>query len=235
MTEATKSRYYPIYTDLRGKKVLVVGGGRVAGRKVTRLLEAGACVTLVSPRLTPELRELISQGRLNHKARRFQKEDVDDVWLVVAATDDQGVQKEVYNCAKSKRIFCNVVDQPNYCTFIVPSEVRRGDLCVAISTSGKSPALARALRIKLEHELGEEFGEYLELLGRLREFMKREEARPERRSRILKALGELKGIELYSGKQDEEFLAWCVGICGPGVAHIVRDFLKERQKQSKAD
>lgn len=228
------TRYYPIFTDLKDKKVVVIGGGRVAERKVHRLLEAGANVVLVSPEITPELQRLANNKRLVYKPKPFSEGDVDKAWLVIAATDDTQVQEQVYKACLERQIFCNVVDKPQYCGFIVPSEIRRGDLNIAISTGGKSPALAKTLRIKFEAEIGTEFGDYLELLGRLREHIQSELPNTEDRSTILKALGDLKGIELYANKQWSDLETWIVNLCGQSSRQILHDFLKERQKNGKA-
>jgi len=234
MYKAKSNKYYPLFADLKGKCVLVVGGGKVAERKVMRLLEAGAQVTLVSPEVTPTLERLMQQGKIHHKSRSFKEKDIHGAWLVVAATDNRSVQKEVHALANEKQVFCNVVDQPEYCTFIVPSEIRRGDLSIAISTGGKSPALAKALRRKFEQEIGEEFGEYLDLLGQLREFVKKKESSHDKRHQTLAALGDLEGLDLYSASKWNQLVTWCTQICGTEARQIVQDFLKERSKPSKA-
>jgi len=234
MSNAKGDKYYPIFVNLMGKQVLVVGGGQVAERKVKRLLESGASVVLVAPEVTHALQKLVQQGKIKHKLRDFRDEDMNGAWLVVAATDNKDVQTKVYNLANEKQIFCNVVDKPEYCTFIVPSEIRRGDLSIAISTGGKSPALAKSLRIKMEKEFDEGFEEYLDLLGQLREFVKKMEPLHDNRVNTLKALGDLKGMDLYRTQKWDQFLAWCTQICGPEAGQIVQEFLKERLKHIKA-
>jgi siroheme synthase-like protein len=138
--------YYPIFLDLTGKPVLVVGAGRVALRKAKGLLEAGAHVTVVAPRAAPEF------GRLAVKWRRrtFRKTDLHDKLLVFTATDNRKVNYQVAQEAKRRGIPVNVADAPVECDFLVPSRVRSGNLQIAISTGGRSPRLAAELRRKLE-------------------------------------------------------------------------------------
>ena len=157
-----------MFCDLTGRRVLVVGGGRVARRKVEALLSSGASVEVVSPELEPGLRSLHQSGRISWLRRQFEPDDCEGAWLIIAATDDEAVQQEVFRQAESRRIFCNVVDRPEVCSFIVPSQVRRGDLCLAISTGGQSPALAKALRKRLEAEFPGSWARFVELAGELR-------------------------------------------------------------------
>ncbi len=160
--------YYPLFCNLQGKRVLVVGGGRVACRKVEALLPSGASVVVVSPEVVPELEQMAAEGDIQWEKRSFQPDDCQDVWLIIAATDDEDVQKIVFSQAEKRRIFCNVVDEPKRCSFIVPSQVRRGDLVLAISTAGQSPAVAKALRKRLEREFPGSWGRFVSLCGELR-------------------------------------------------------------------
>ena len=162
------SGYYPILMNLQGRVCLIVGGGNVAGRKAKTLAESGALVTIVAPKLGDETKALCDAGRANWINDVFKPEQMDNATLVIASTDDDKVNKAVYDEAVGRGLPVNVVDQPELCTFIVPSIVRRGDLTIAISTSGKSPAVARDLRKRLEKEYGEEWGIYLELMGEAR-------------------------------------------------------------------
>lgn len=147
----------------------MIGGGRVAERKVAGLLEAGARVKVIAPEVTEELSRLAEEGRIELELRPYRRGDLRGAFLVIAATDDPQVQEEVFAEAEEERIFCNVVDRPALCSFIVPSVVKRGRLQLAISTSGASPALARRLREQLEEQFGPEYEEYLELMARWRQ------------------------------------------------------------------
>jgi len=143
--------YYPVFLDLRGREVLVAGAGKVALRKVKGLLEAGAKVTVVSPRCEEGFEGL----EVTLRKRRFRASDVaEGMALVFAATDDRKVNHAVAQAAARKRIPANVADAPEECDFLVPARLRHGEVRIAISTGGRSPRLARGLREKLEKALG---------------------------------------------------------------------------------
>ncbi len=161
-------KYYPVLLDLNGKLCLVVGGGRVAERKVRILLQTGAVVKLISPRLTLALQRLKDRGKIIHYRRSFQPDDLQAAFLVIAATNERQVNDRIFELAVRRRIPVNVVDDPAHSSFIVPSLVQRGDLLIAISTSGQSPALARALRRELQKEFGPEYIFFLKILGAVR-------------------------------------------------------------------
>jgi precorrin-2 dehydrogenase/sirohydrochlorin ferrochelatase len=146
----------------------VIGGGSVARRKVETLLEYGAEVHIVSKALAPELREHVAQNRILHLGEEFKERFLEDAFMVIAATDDYALNRQVSHKAKEKRVLINAVDQPEDCTFIVPSILRRGDLLIAVSTSGKSPAMAKRVRETLERDFGDEYGAFLRLMGHLR-------------------------------------------------------------------
>jgi precorrin-2 dehydrogenase/sirohydrochlorin ferrochelatase len=159
---------YPIFAVLADKPCLVVGGGAVGERKVHDLMAAGARVTVVSRTLTPALAALADRGEIRFLAEDFRAAQVEGMALVMAATDDQEVNAAVSAAAQARAIWVNVADAPEYCTFIVPAMVRRGDLTLALSTGGASPALARQLRQELQQHFGPEYGPYLDLLQRVR-------------------------------------------------------------------
>ena len=160
---------YPIFAVIEDKPCLVVGGGAVGERKVADLMAAGARVTVVSPTLTPELAALAHRGEISYLPEDFRAAQVEGMALVMAATDDPEVNAAVSAAAQARAIWVNVADAPELCTFIVPAQVRRGDLTVAISTGGASPALARKLREELQQRFGPEYAPYLALLKGIRE------------------------------------------------------------------
>jgi precorrin-2 dehydrogenase/sirohydrochlorin ferrochelatase len=162
-------KYFPVFLNLRGKRCVVVGGGRVGERKVRILLKAGARLKVVGPELTSSLLRLREKGRIHHFARPYRQGDLAGAFLAIAATDDRRTNERIFRQATDKKILVNVVDDPDHSSFIVPSIVKKQDLLVAISTSGRSPALARMLRQRLEKEIGPEYSILLELLGRARE------------------------------------------------------------------
>jgi uroporphyrin-III C-methyltransferase/precorrin-2 dehydrogenase/sirohydrochlorin ferrochelatase len=163
-----RPRYYPVLLDLRGRRSVVAGGGPIAEGKVVPLVDGGAAVTVVAPDLTPGLAALAREGRFTHVARPYAPGDLDDAYLAIAATDDAEVNHAVHAEAEAKGVLINVVDDPPYCGFILPSILRRGDLVVAVSTSGNAPALAVRVRERLERELGDEYARFLALAGSIR-------------------------------------------------------------------
>ena len=165
--------YYPIFLDLRGKTCVVVGGGPVAERKVRMLLEHGASVTVVSPSLSPGLRELARTGAVRAVEREYRKGDLEGAFLAIAATGDASVNKAISSEGRKRRALVNVVDGPGDSDFIVPSLVRRGDITVAISTGGRSPALARKLRTVLDDTLPPEYALVLDIASDVREELAR--------------------------------------------------------------
>lgn len=154
--------------DLAGVECLVVGGGRVAERKVESLLAVGARVTVVAPRLSDRLVELARQGKIQHERRPFASGDTTTHRLVIASTDDPRLNAEVAGEGRRRGLLVNVVDCAPESNFIVPAVLRRGDLVIAVSTGGASPAQARRIRERLEAEYGPEWGPYLSLLEELR-------------------------------------------------------------------
>ena len=160
---------YPVNLVLDGRKCLVVGGGRVARRKVEGLLACGARVTVVAPRVEPALRALPG---VSVDERPWEAEDLAGVWLVIAATDDPAVNAAVYAEGERRGIWVNGADDPTNCSFTLPSVVRRGDLQVTVSTGGRSPALATWLRHRLEDDIGPEYAVLLDLLATERDGLK---------------------------------------------------------------
>ncbi|MDI9570095.1 MAG: bifunctional precorrin-2 dehydrogenase/sirohydrochlorin ferrochelatase [Pseudomonadota bacterium] len=162
-------RYYPVCLDIRGRPCVVVGGGEVAARKVERLLESGAAVTVVARRVHPLLAELAAEGRIRHTAEDYTTGCLEGAFLVIGATDREEVNDRIAAACRDRGILVNIVDDPGRCDFILPALLTRGSLSIAVATDGKSPALARRLREELEGRFGPEYADYLDLLGRLRE------------------------------------------------------------------
>ena len=158
------ARYYPVFLDLKGRSCVVIGGGEVGERKVQTLLESGAAVTVISPQVTSRIRALADGGEIQLMPREYADGDLSGVFLAIAATDQAHVNRAIVAEASREKVVLNVVDEPSLCTFIAPSIVNRGDVIVAISTSGTSPALARKLRESLEQS---DLLDYSELAGTL--------------------------------------------------------------------
>lgn len=178
-------KYYPAFLDLKYKKAVVIGGGKVAERKVRLLITAGATVKLISPDITTYLHKLAEHGQLRHVKRSFRKGDTKGAFIVIAGTSSTELNAKI---AEEAQHLVNVVDTPSEGNYIVPSIVKRGPLTIAISTEGASPALSKAIRKELESYYGREFARYLGLIELLRkEAMKTISDHRERR-KFLKSL-----------------------------------------------
>lgn len=163
------SKRYFISVDLTGKTCLVVGGGQVAERKVHSLIECGARVVVVSPSITPGLKKLLENDKLVYRKGYYSVSDLEGVFLVIGAANREEVNRQVADDCEARNLIVNIVDDQTKGNFFVPAVVRRGDLAIAVSTEGKSPMLARKIREDLEKTYGASFGEFLELLGNLRQ------------------------------------------------------------------
>ena len=160
--------FYPVFLDLRGRRAVVVGGGAVAEQKVRGLVAAGAHVTVVSPDVTPALGALVGRNAIEVKRRPYRRGDLEGAWLAIAATDDRGTNGTVWAEAEQLGVPLNAVDDLEHCSFIAPAVHREGDITVAVSTAGKSPALAVRLRQRIARLVGRAEARLCELLGELR-------------------------------------------------------------------
>lgn len=181
-------RYYPIFLDLTNHPCLVIGGGTVAERKVDSLLQARGRVTVISPALTPQLQSWATNQTITVHQRPYRRGDLQGFSLVFAATNDEAVHQQIADEAKEAGVFLNVVDRPALCSFIVPATVAQGDLTLAISTGGASPALAKKIRQNLEQHFGPEYNLALQLLARVRERVVGSGLSTESRQRLFAAL-----------------------------------------------
>ncbi len=161
--------YFPAFLDLEGKRVLVVGGGEVAARKVRLLIAARAAVTVVAPELGGTMRDLADKGQVGYRAGFYEPRDLGGAWLVVSATGDAAVEKRVYEDATAARVFCNAVDLQDNCSYITPAIVDRSPVTIAISTAGSAPVLARRIRARIEAMLPNTLGRLAALSRRYRE------------------------------------------------------------------
>lgn len=166
--------FYPAFLDLRGRNAVVIGGGPVALRKVESLLAAGAIVTVVSPKIEPGIAALVERGAVTLERREYRRGDLAGAVVAIAATSERETNSTIRDEAAERNTLLNVVDSPGFSNFIVPSVVRRGELTIAISTGGLSPALAKRIRERLEGILAPEYGAFLEILGSLRARIHRE-------------------------------------------------------------
>ncbi len=168
------SAYYPAFLDLRDKPVTVIGGGAVAERKVEQLLASGARVTVISPDLTDALRDLAARHTIEHLQRAYEPGDVAGAGLAIAATGDVAVNRQAATEARTLGVWVNAVDDVEYCDFIAPAVVEQGDITVAISTGGRSPAMARFLRRQVEAFLTGDYAALLTIAEDVRARLRRE-------------------------------------------------------------
>jgi precorrin-2 dehydrogenase/sirohydrochlorin ferrochelatase len=160
--------YYPVNLNIAGRRCVVVGGGQVAERKVERLLECGARVAVLSRRLTERLAGLVGDGIVEHVDSEYDPEKMGEALLVIGATDREDVNEAVSRDCRNRGILVNIVDDPKRCDFILPAIVQRGDLLVAVSTGGGSPALAKKIREDLEECFGPEYAVLLDIMTEIR-------------------------------------------------------------------
>lgn len=198
--------YLPLLLDLDGKRVVVIGGGTVAERKVRSALGCGADVRVVAPQLTSGLRELAAHGGLRHEARAYRSGDFRGAVLAFVAVDDPEASAAAAKDAEAAGVLVNVVDRPDQCGFIVPSVLRRGRLTIAVSTGGSSPAWARRIRERLEAEFGEEYARLLEAAARVRRRCLEEIPDPARRRRALERLADDSLLDLARSGDVEELV-----------------------------
>jgi precorrin-2 dehydrogenase/sirohydrochlorin ferrochelatase len=209
-------RYYPIHLDIKNRKCLVVGGGAVGTRKVNTLLACGAKVIVISPKPTQQLTKLASEGAITLAQRPYRSADLDGTFLVIGATDDESLNQQISNDAAQTHTLCNIADRPQACNFILPSIIQRGDLVITISTSGKSPALAKQLRQKLETQFGKEYAEFLLLMGAIRKKLLNQAHEPEAHKDLFNKLIDSNLIQLMQLGKTEEINSLLYKILGEG-------------------
>ena len=195
---------FPMSLKLEGCSCLVVGAGIVGEPKIDSLLTAGASVRVIAPRVTRAVAKWAEVGAIRWEAREFQISDLDGIFLAIAATSSREVNGIVFREAQRRNILCNVVDDPEYCDFYYPAVVRRGNLQLAISTNGQSPALAQRIRRELETQFGVEYGEWLEELGNIRQELFASDMDAEARRRLLHQLASREAFEARSAAIERE-------------------------------
>ena len=209
-------RYYPVHLDIQNRNCLVVGGGSVGTRKVKTLLDCGARVTVISLGVSQQLRELAASGDIILAERSYQSEDLNAVFLVIGATDDEKLNQQISSDADRLNTLCNIADRPEVCNFILPSIVHRDDLVITISTSGKSPALAKKLRQTLENQFGEEYGTLLQLMGAIRKKLLQQAHEPEVHKPLFEQLINSDLIVMIQAGKTEEINTLLFDILGEG-------------------
>ena len=186
-----KRVYYPAFLDITDKRCLVVGGGKVAERKVAMLLQFNAHVIVVGPVMTRTLLKLDNEGKIEYFQRTYTAKDLDNTALVFACTDNSIINNKIKTEAARKNIPVNVVDDPDLCDFIVPSIIKKGDLTIAISTSGELPLLSKKLRQKIEEVVTDDYLEYLHIIGEFRKHLMKTVKEARKRGLIMKDIAKM--------------------------------------------
>jgi len=161
-------KYFPTFINLNNKKVLVIGAGYIAGKKLERLLDFTKNITIIAPEVSDKVKKLVDENRLTLQKREIQKKDVKDFSIVVVAIDDISVQKEIYEECQKYNILCNSVDSVEYCDFIFPSYIKKDSLTIAISTSGSSPSVAKYLKVAIENLIPDSIESFLDEMKKIR-------------------------------------------------------------------
>ena len=195
---------FPMFLKLAGRRCLVVGGGAVGEGKIAGLLDAGAEPTVVAPEVTEKVKAWASAARVTWLERKFSPADLDGTFLVIAATSRVEVNELVFREAAQRGVLCNVVDDPERCDFYYPAVLRRGQLQIAISTSGSSPALARRLRQELEQQFSAYYGAWLEELAETRRRLLNTHLDSGQRRRWLHGLASREAFDRFVQKRAEE-------------------------------
>jgi precorrin-2 dehydrogenase len=202
-SENHSAALFPAFLKLAGRKCLVVGAGQVGESKIDGLLAAGGAVTVVAPYATSAVRAWAESGRLRWHARDFEPDDLDAVFLTVVATSLPGLNAWIFDETRRRGVLCNVVDDPGHCDFYYPAVVRRGALQIAISTDGKSPALAQRLRKELEDEFDPAYASWIEELGNLRRQLFAQTMDPEERRRLLHDMASSANFVRFARRQQD--------------------------------
>lgn len=209
-------RYYPVFLDIKNKPCVVVGGGKVAERKVLQLLSSGAVVTVISPTLTIGLSKLKNEKKINHTRRGYRAGDLAGAQLVVAASGAKSANRAAFDEATSLGVQVNTVDDPERCSFIVPSVINRGGLTIAISTAGKAPAMAKALRRELEKSVGPEYAVAVEIIGAVRKHLLKKGADRDKKERVINTLASSDIPRLVSENSRAGINGLLAGLLGEG-------------------
>ena len=186
---------FPMFVKLDGRRVLVVGAGNIAEQKISTLLPTGANLHVVAREANRRIQQLAGEGSIALSERPFRNSDLDGVFMAVVATSLQELNVEIYREAQHRQILCNVVDVPDQCDFYYPAVVQRGDLQIAISTSGQSPSLAQQIRVRLEKQYGPGYAEWVAELGKTRRKILASTLEPEVKRRLLQSLASEEAFE----------------------------------------
>lgn len=213
-------RYYPVNLDIRNRKCLVVGGGDVGTRKVMTLIECGAVITVVSINASEKLLKLAESGLIELKRRPYTGADLGGMFLVICSTDDEELNRQVSRDAGKFNMLCNIADRPEACNFILPALVKRGDLVIAVSTSGKSPAFAKKIRKDLEKQYGAEYADFLKLMGAIRKKLLSDSHEPEEHKPLFEKLINKDFVQLIRNNDTDKIDSVLFEVLGEGYGYM---------------
>jgi precorrin-2 dehydrogenase/sirohydrochlorin ferrochelatase len=192
---------FPMFLKLDGRRVLMVGAGKIGEQKIAGLLDTGAHLHVIALHATDAVRQWARDGRLRLEERAYTSADLDGVFLVIVATSERELNQHIYSEAQKRGLLCNVVDVPEQCDFYYPAVVKRGDLQIAISTSGQSPSLAQQIRQKLDHQFGPAYGDWVAELGQVRREILSSSLAAERKRYLLQSLASRAAFEAELARQ----------------------------------
>jgi len=195
---------FPMFLKLDACRCVVVGAGVIASQKLESLLVSGAEVQVVAQEASESIQELARIGRIAWTPAEFRPEHLEGAKLVIAATGDPAVNEQVYRAARQRGVLCNSVDEPERCDFFYPAVLRRGDLQIAISTAGKSPALAQRIRRDLEEQFDSSYGSWLQWLGTVRQLFFQRHVEPELRKRALHRMADRAVFERFKSFRERK-------------------------------
>ncbi|MBW2218926.1 MAG: bifunctional precorrin-2 dehydrogenase/sirohydrochlorin ferrochelatase [Deltaproteobacteria bacterium] len=212
-------KYYPINLDINNRECLVVRAGSVGTRKVKTLIDCSARVTVVSPEVSDEILSLETNNRIKVKKRPYKAQDLEGMFLVIGATGDESTNRKISLDAGRLNLLYNIADLPEACNFILPAIVKKGDLLISISTSGKSPAFAKKLRKDLEKQFGEEYSLFLKLMGCIRKKLLSEKHEPEAHKHFFEAIIEKGLLDLIKEKKTGDIDTLLYEVLGDGYEY----------------
>jgi len=195
------SSLFPMFVKLEGKRCLVVGAGKVGEPKIGGLMEIGARIHVIALEVSEAVHAWADAGKITLELRAFAAGDLDGTFLAVVATASRALNGSIYREAQRRGVLCNVVDDPEYCDFYYPAVVRRGDLQIAISTSGQSPSLAQKLRQQLERQFGPGYAQWVAELGETRKLVLASDLDPQRKSDLLHSLASREALKAALAEQ----------------------------------
>ncbi|MBF0449606.1 MAG: bifunctional precorrin-2 dehydrogenase/sirohydrochlorin ferrochelatase [Candidatus Magnetomorum sp.] len=223
-------KYYPININLKHRRCLIVGGGAVAFRKMNRLLECFATVTVISPQFDPEFLDKPQPKGIELIQRTIRNHDLDGFFMVFATTNDAQVNQCISEWAQKKNILCNIADNPETSDFTLPSIIEQGDLNITISTNGKSPALSRHIRKQLVNTFGDEYALFLVIMGNLRDILSTQQLSQDERKKKYHTLIDMQLIHRIKEKDINHISSILFDVTGYTLDEIVHQEVVDRIK-----